>query len=92
MIDLVLHFPVIWQLSNENMKTVLKAMQNVLASYGIPEIKISDNGPCIKAMSSMNSATNFTLIMSLVLHKSPGQCYSREMYTNSETLNDKKPQ
>ena len=37
MVDLFSHFPVIRKLSGENMKTVLKAIQNVFADFGIPE-------------------------------------------------------
>ena len=36
MVDLFSHFPVIRQLSGENIKTVLKAIQNVFADFGIP--------------------------------------------------------
>ena len=31
------------------MKTVLKAIQNVFADFGIPETIISDNDPCCKS-------------------------------------------
>ena len=48
MIDLFSHFPVVRQLSGENTKMMLKAIQNVFADFGIPEVIISDNGPCYK--------------------------------------------
>ena len=49
MIDLFSCFPVVRQLSGENTKTVLKAMQNVFADFGRPEIIINDNGSCYKS-------------------------------------------
>ena len=54
MIDLFSHFPVVRQLSGENMETVLKARQNVFADFGIPEVIISDNGPCYKSQEFNN--------------------------------------
>ena len=53
-VDLFSHFPVVRQLSGENTKTVLKAMQKVLADFGIPETIISDNGPCYKSQEFNN--------------------------------------
>ena len=49
LIDLFSCFPVVRQLAGENTKTVLKAMQNIFADFGIPEVIISDNGPCYKS-------------------------------------------
>ena len=46
MIDLFSHFPVVGQLSGENMKTVLKAIQSIFADSRIPEVIFSDNGLC----------------------------------------------
>ena len=50
MVDLFSHFPVIRQLSGENTKTLLKAIQKkIFADFGIPEVIISDNGLCYKS-------------------------------------------
>ena len=59
MIDLFSCFPVVRQLSGENMKTGLKATQNVFADFGIPEVIISDNGPCYKSQKFNSFCARF---------------------------------
>ena len=61
MIDLFLHFPVVRQLSGENTRTVLKAMQNVFADFGIPEAIISDNGPCYRSQEFRDFCARFEI-------------------------------
>ena len=61
MVDLFSHFPVIRQLSGENTKTVLKAMQNIFADFGMPETIISDNGPCYKSQEFNNFCSRFEI-------------------------------
>ena len=61
MVDLFSHFPVVRQLSGENMKTMLKALQNVFADFGIPETIISDNGPCYKSQEFNNFCARFEI-------------------------------
>ena len=68
LIDLFSCFPVIRQLSGENMKTVLKAMQNVFADFGIPEVIISDNGLCYKSQEFTVSVQGLRLLILLESH------------------------
>ena len=61
MADLFSHFPVIRQLSGENMKTVLKVIQNKFVDFGIPETIISDNGPCYKSQEFNDFCARFEI-------------------------------
>ena len=44
--DLFLWFPVVRQLHGESTKLVLNGLKGVFSDFGIPEVIISDNGPC----------------------------------------------
>ena len=61
LIDLFSHFPVVRHLAGENMKTVLKAMQNVFADFGIAEVIIGDNGPCYKSQEFNSFGARFEI-------------------------------
>ena len=43
------------------MKTVLRAMQNIFADFGIPKVIISDNGTCYKSQEFNNFCARFEI-------------------------------
>ena len=46
---------------------MIKAAKELLATHGIPDIVISDNGPCFSAVSFQEFAANYGLSTQLAL-------------------------
>ena len=60
-IDLFSRFPVVRQLCGESTKLVLDALKDVFSDFGIPEMIISDNGPCYKSQEFNNFCARFEI-------------------------------
>ena len=61
-IDIFSHFPVVSQLHGESMKLVLNALKDVFSDLGIPEVIISDNGPCYKSKEFHTFCAKFDIV------------------------------
>ena len=61
-IDLFSRFPVVRQLCGESTKLVLNALKDVFSNFGIPEIIISDNGPCYKSQKFNDFCAKFDIV------------------------------
>ena len=49
MVDVTLHFPIVWILNNETCNSVLNALKGVYCNFGLPNKILTDNGPRFKA-------------------------------------------
>ena len=72
-------------------KLVLNALKGVFSDFGIPEVIISDNGPCYKNEEFHSFCAKFDIV-----HQT-GASYNHqansvaEHHTNNITLNGKEP-
>ena len=60
-IDLFSHFPVVRQLHGESTKLVLDALKDIFSNFGIPEVILSDNGPCYKSQEFNSFCAKFEI-------------------------------
>ena len=61
-VDIFSCFPVVRQLHGESTKLVLNALKDIFSNFGIPEIIISDNGPCYKSQEFNNFCDKFDIV------------------------------
>ena len=61
-VDLFSQFSVVRQLHGETMKLVLNALKSVFSDFGIPEVIISDNGPCYKSEEFHKFCARFDIL------------------------------
>ena len=61
-IDLSCCFPAVRLLPNETSKLVLQCMKLMFTNFGIPEIIISDSGPCFKSSEFQDFCQKFDIV------------------------------
>ena len=61
-VDLFSWFPVVRQLNDESTKVILNALKGVFSDFGIPEVIISDNGPCYKSEEFHSFSARFDIL------------------------------
>ena len=61
-VDVFSCFPAVRQLHGESTKLVLNALKDVFNNFGIPEVIISDNGPCYKSQEFNNFCFKFDIV------------------------------
>ena len=61
-VDIFSHFPFVRQLHGESTKLVLNALKGIFSGFAIPEVIISDNGPCYKSQEFNDFCAKFDIV------------------------------